>query len=117
MTPTHHTSDDGVLIGSSGARRSLIVYEDPQCPYCAKFEQACGDLLRRETSAGAVSVEYRMRCFLGPESVRACNALALAAERGRFEDLRRVMFENQPAEQTGGYTVDDLRKLGEIARA
>lgn len=115
MTPTHHTPDDGVAIGSSGARKHLVVYEDPQCPYCRRFEEACGDMLRREVSSGSVAVEYRMRCFLGPESVRACNALALAAEYGRFEDLRRVMFENQPAEQTGGYSLDDLVKLGEVA--
>ena len=115
MTPTHHTPDDGVIIGSSNARRHLVVYEDPQCPYCRQFEEACGDMLRREVSAGAVSVEYRMRCFLGPESVRAGNALALAAERGHFDELRRAIFENQPAEQSGGYTPADLVKLGELA--
>ena len=72
-------------------------------------------MLRREVSAGAVAIEYRMRCFLGPESVRACNALALAAERDRFDDLRRLMFDNQPEEHTGGFTPDDLIKLGELA--
>ncbi|BEP14205.1 hypothetical protein acdb102_25160 [Acidothermaceae bacterium B102] len=115
MTPSHHTPDGGVLVGSDNARRHLVVYEDPQCPYCRQFEEACGDLLRREVSAGAVSVEWRMRCFLGPESVRACNALALAAERGRFDDLHRLVFENQPQEGSGGFTADDLIKLGEIA--
>jgi protein-disulfide isomerase len=114
-TPSGHTHEGGVLIGSNGARRKLVVFEDPQCPYCRQFEEACGDMLRREVSAGAVSVEYRMRCFIGPESARADNALALAAEAGRFDQLRMAIFDNQPQEGTGGFTVEDLIKLGEVA--
>jgi predicted DsbA family dithiol-disulfide isomerase len=90
----------------------LLVFEDPQCPYCRQFEAASGDMLRREVAAGAVAVEYRMRCFLGEESVRANNALALAAEAGRFDQLRRELFEAQPDEGTGGFTVADLIELG-----
>ena len=53
-----------------------------------------------------------MRCFLGPESVRADNALALAAEAGRFDELRRSLFAAQPPEGTGGFTTEDLLRLG-----
>ncbi len=113
--PSHHTPKGGVLVGSDEARRRLVVFEDPQCPYCGKFEAAAGDLLRREVAAGAVAVEYRMRSFLGPESVRADNALALAAEAGRFDELRREMFAAQPPEGIGGYTADDLVDLGRRA--
>jgi hypothetical protein len=57
----------------------LLKRGPPPDPYCRRFEQRSGDLLGREMAAGAVSVEYRMRSFLGEESVRANNALALAA--------------------------------------
>ena len=53
-----------------------------------------------------------MRCFLGPESVRADNALALAAEAGSFDELRRAVFAAQPPEGTGGFTTEDLLQLG-----
>ena len=86
-----------MLLGSDHARRRLLVFEDPQCPFCRQFEEVSGDLLRREVAAGAVAVEYRIRCFLGPGSVRAANALALAAEVGRFDQLRREMFGAQPS--------------------
>ena len=90
-------------MGSEGARRRSVVYEDPQCPYCREFEDVSGDLLRREVAAGAVAVEYRIRSFLGNESVRAANALAAAAEAGRFDagrfdELRREMFAHQSSE-------------------
>ena len=110
--PSGHTSEGGVLVGSDNARRRLVVFEDPQCPYCRQFEEASGDLLRREVAAGAVTVEYRMRCFLGPESVRANNALALAAEVGRFDQLRQEVFAAQPPEHSGGFTAEDLIHLG-----
>jgi hypothetical protein len=111
-TPSGHTADGGVLVGSINARRRLLVFEDPQCPYCRQFEEACGDLLRREVAAGSVAVEYRMRSFLGVESVRADNALALAAEAGRFDQMRRELFAAQPPEGSGGFTVADLLSLG-----
>lgn len=109
--PSGHTPEGGVLVGSEGARRRLVLFEDPQCPYCREFEEASGDLLRREVSAGAVAVEYRIRCFLGVESVRAANALAAAAEVGGFDELRREIFANQPPEHSGGFTTGDLLEL------
>jgi Thioredoxin len=110
--PSGHTPGGGVLVGSESARRRLVLFEDPQCPYCREFEEVCGALLRREVSAGAVAVEYRIRSFLGVESVRAANALAAAAEVGAFDELRRAMFANQPPEHSGGFTTEDLLELG-----
>ena len=110
--PPGHTREGGVLVGSPGARRRLVVFEDPQCPYCREFEERSGDLLHREVAAGAVGVEYRIRSFLGNESVRAANALAVATGAGRFDELRREMFANQPPEHSGGFTIEDLLDLG-----
>lgn len=104
-----------MLVGSGGARRRLVVFEDPQCPYCREFEKVSGDRLRREVAAGAVAVEYRIRSFLGDESVRSANALAAAAEASRFDELRREIFANQPPEHSGGFTTQDLLALGQRA--
>jgi protein-disulfide isomerase len=92
-----------------------VVFEDPRCPDCGRFEEVSGDLLRREVAAGAVAVEYRIRCFLGPESVRAANALALAAEVGRFDELRREMFAVQLPQTSARCIADDLIALGRRA--
>jgi len=113
--PSGHTPEGGVLVGSEGARRRLVLFEDPQCPYCREFEDVSGDRLRREFAAGAVAVEYRIRSFLGDESVRAANALAAAAEAGGFDELRREIFANQPPERSGGFTTEDLLALGRRA--
>jgi protein-disulfide isomerase len=90
----------------------MVLFEDPQCPYCRQFEELNGPLITTALDAGELAVEYRMRCFLGPESVRADNALALAAEAGRFDELRQALFAAQPPEGTGGFTTEDLLHLG-----
>jgi protein-disulfide isomerase len=111
-SPSGHTPQGGVLVGNASAPRQMILFEDPQCPYCRRFEELNGPVLEAARVAGALAVEYRMRCFLGPESVRADNALGLAAEVGRFDELRRVLFSAQPPEGTGGFTNEDLLRLG-----
>jgi hypothetical protein len=110
--PSGHTPEGGVLVGNADARQAMVLFEDPQCPYCRQFEELNGPVIAAAREAGGLAVEYRMRCFLGPESVRADNALALAAEAGRFDELRRAVFAAQPAEGTGGFTTEDLLGLG-----
>ncbi|HTU36850.1 MAG TPA: thioredoxin domain-containing protein [Acidimicrobiales bacterium] len=112
LEPTGHTSDGGVLVGKADAKNGMVLFEDPQCPYCRHFEELNGSFIAAALEAGDLAVEYRMRCFLGPESVRADNALALAAEAGHFDDLRHALFAAQPPEGTGGFTVEDLLQLG-----
>jgi protein-disulfide isomerase len=90
----------------------MVLFEDPQCPYCRQFEELNGPALSAALESGDLAVEYRMRCFLGPESVRADNALALAAEVGRFDELRQGLFAAQPPEGSGGFTTADLLRLG-----
>ena len=110
--PTGHTPEGGVLIGNGNASKTMVLFEDPQCPYCRQFEELNGASVTAAVDAGELAVEYRMRCFLGPESVRADNALALAAETGLFDELRTALFAAQPQEGTGGFTTGDLVRLG-----
>ena len=112
-TPSGHTPEGGVLVGNADASIGMILFEDPQCPYCRQFEEINGPLISDASDAGELVVEYRMRCFLGPESVRADNALALAAEVGRFDELRHALFAAQPPEGTGGFEIPELLRLGE----
>jgi Thioredoxin len=112
IAPSRHTPEGGVLLGNADTNQRMVVFEDPQCPYCRQFEELNGSLIAAAIAAGELAVEYRMRCFLGPESVRADNALALAAEAGLFDELRQAVFMAQPPEGTGGFTTDDLLQLG-----
>jgi protein-disulfide isomerase len=110
--PAGATSSGGILVGAASAPTDLIAFEDPQCPICGQFEKINGATLEVAVAAGRVRVEYRMRSFLGPESVRADNALAAAQDEGSFEALREALYANQPEEHTGGFTTPELLQLG-----
>ncbi|MGQ0843524.1 MAG: MauE/DoxX family redox-associated membrane protein [Sporichthyaceae bacterium] len=110
--PAGVTAAGGILVGQADAPRTVVVYEDPQCPICKQFEDGPGSVLTDAVETGQVRVEYRMRSFLGPESVRAVAALGAAQDAGRFADLRRALFAHQPAEHSGGYTARELIALG-----
>ncbi|MGQ0468029.1 MAG: MauE/DoxX family redox-associated membrane protein [Sporichthyaceae bacterium] len=110
--PAGVTAGGGIVVGSAAAPKTVVVYEDPQCPVCRQFEESSGSALKKAVADGKVRVEYRMRSFLGPESVRAVAALGAAQDAGRFADLRAAMFAHQPEEHTGGYTIADLIALG-----
>jgi hypothetical protein len=112
LVPSGHTAEGGVLVGNASASQTMVLFEDPQCPYCRQFEEVNGPAIESALKTGVLAVEYRMRCFLGPESVRADNALALAAEAGHFDELRKALFAAQPPEGTGGFTTEDLLHLG-----
>jgi protein-disulfide isomerase len=115
IKPVGSTKAGGLLVGSASAAHRVVIYEDPQCPVCKTFEDRSGAVLSEAVARGLVRVEYRMRVFLGPESVRAVAALGAAADEGRFEQLREQLYLHQPREQTGGYTIDDLLALGQAA--
>jgi protein-disulfide isomerase len=111
--PPGVTSAGGVLVGSTEAHMRVVMYEDPQCPVCKRFEDGNGKVLADAIASGRVAVEYRMRSFLGPESVRAVNALAAAQAEGKFAELRENLFAHQPVEGSGGYTTESLLDLGD----
>jgi protein-disulfide isomerase len=111
-TPMGVTAAGGIFVGQASAPRTIVAYEDPQCPICGRFERGNGKLLAAAVDAGTVRVEYRMRSFLGPESVRAVAALGAAQDEGRFDELREQLYVHQPEEGSGGFTIDDLLQLG-----
>ena len=104
----------GIAFGPKSAP-TLDVYEDFQCPVCAQLEAQSGTAITQMARSKDVRVVYHPLSFLGPESVRAANAAGCAADEGKFLDLHRVMFANQPEEHTGGYTTDQLISFGKKA--
>ena len=51
-TPSGHTPDGGVLVGNVDARMGMVLFEDPQCPYCRHFEELNGSVLTSALEAG-----------------------------------------------------------------
>ncbi len=94
----------------------IRVYQDYLCPFCGEFETANGEYIDGLLEDGVATIEYHPVSFLdrlslGEQySTRAANAAACVAEAApdAFHDWNRLMYENQPAENTEGLTDDEL---------
>lgn len=91
----------------------LDIYEDFQCPSCARFEGAHGQYLDSLIEDKKATVVFHTLSFLGPESVIAANAAACSADEGKFLALHKMLYQTQPRENSGAWTNEALVAAGE----
>jgi protein-disulfide isomerase len=90
----------------------LDVYEDFQCPSCARFEGTQGQYLESIIEDKKATVVFHTLSFLGPESVIAANAAACSADEGKFLALHKMLYQTQPQENSGAWTNEALVAAG-----
>ena len=91
---------------------TIDIYEDFQCPVCARFAGINGMTIEKVIEEKKAKVVYHVLSFLGPESVLAANASACAADQGKFLAFHKAFYANQPAENAGAINADFLKSLG-----
>ena len=91
----------------------LDIYEDLQCPSCARFEGTQGQYLDSIIEDKKATVVFHTLSFLGPESVIAANAAACSADEGKFLALHKMLYQTQPRENSGAWTNEALVVAGE----
>jgi len=126
--PAGVTSDTyGVKVGSAWTAPDadkipiLQIWEDFQCPACARFEEASGAAIQSLIDAGKVRVEYRPTIFLDKNllssntaagnpnsSQRASMAFGCSVDAGAEENYHAAVFANQPAEEGTGFSTEIL---------
>ncbi|TDQ48522.1 DsbA family protein [Actinorugispora endophytica] len=113
--------DGSVVMAADGARAPVVeVYADYQCPACRNFEQTNSDTLKQLAADGRAIVHLRPVSIFAAQpdpissnSLRGGAAARAAADHGRFVEYNDVLFENQPAEGSEGFSVEDLTAWGE----
>jgi len=90
----------------------IEIYEDFQCPACARFEGIAGAYIEELITAKKAKVAYHPLSFLGGESQLAANASACAADQGKFLEFHKTLYANQPAENTGAWNSQYFATLG-----
>lgn len=63
VKPADVTGADGtgIIIGESGAKKTVDIYEDLRCPACAQYEQGPGQIVLK----GAEDGKYKVKMHLG----------------------------------------------------
>lgn len=92
-------------LGLAQAPMQIVVFADPQCPFCKKLtEEAERQLIETYVKPGKAALTYRHFLFLGPESSTIANAMECAGIVGgrdgfwRFHDYA---FAQQFPENSG----------------
>ncbi len=100
----------------------VVVWEDFQCPFCARFERSQGKELAAAAEAGKIRLIYRPATFLddnlpqsGLASARATNAWGAAIDAGVGLKYHELLFANQPENEGDGYSDQLLLDLGKQA--
>lgn len=91
---------------------TIDIYEDFQCPVCARFAGINGETIAKAIEEKKAKVVYHMLSFLGTESILAANASACAADEDKFLAFHKAFYANQPAENAGAINATFLKSIG-----
>ncbi|MHB1472746.1 MAG: DsbA family protein [Dermatophilaceae bacterium] len=113
----------GILANAATAKSNaptLDLYEDFQCPLCGQFEKAMGPSITSMAKAGEIKLVVHTMSFLdtnlkNDSSTRSANAVACAADAGRFLEYHAAVFAGQPTQEGAGYTDAQLTKFATTA--
>ena len=105
VTRTLEGAREALRLGRADAPVSVVVFSDPQCPFCRQLALGAEQQFIREyVDTGKANLVYRHYAFLGPESTRGAEALECAGHQGKFWELHRLVYENQFPENSGQVT-------------
>lgn len=114
VTATINPAAGSGLTLNPGAPVTIDLWEDPQCPVCRIFETSIGAYIDTQVRTKKATVVYHVLSFLGPESVRAANAMMCAADEGHYLDFHQAIYTVQPAlENSGFFSNENLIKIGD----
>ncbi|MFD7920376.1 thioredoxin domain-containing protein [Streptomyces sp. NPDC059740] len=125
VKPAHTSGDMGttIVIGKSGAKKTLDLYEDPRCPSCAAFEQSAGSQIVKDVDGGKYKASYHLGAFLddrlhGVGSKNAISALgaALNVSPDAFLQYKEALYSTKyHPEETGPDKFADDKYLTQVA--
>jgi protein-disulfide isomerase len=106
---------NGNVLGNPKAPVTLQEFADLQCPICQAYtEDSLPTLIKDYVRPGKVKMVFHHLPILGPDSQRAAQVAAGAAQQNRLWNFIEVFYANQGTENTGYVTPAFLEK---VARA
>lgn len=92
----------GDVLGNANAPATLLVFEDPQCPYCRIWSlEALPAVVSDFVKTGRVKLAWRGIPIVGDNSVDGLRAAYAAAEQNRLWNLVDQLYQRQGSENSG----------------
>jgi len=108
----------GDTVGQPSAPATMLVFEDPQCPYCQVW--SLNDLptvVDQFVRTGQLKLTYRGIPIIGPNSVKGLRAVFAAGEQNKLWQFSSALYEMQGAENSGWITDDVILSAARAAGA
>jgi protein-disulfide isomerase len=102
----------GIELGGAAKAPTLVEFVDLQCPYCRQYSDAVlPTVVKRYVRTGRIRYQLHVRSFLGPDSVRAAGAAAVAARENHLYQFADLFYRRQQEENTGYVTDSFIRGI------
>ena len=112
---------DGNTVGRADAPVTLEVWEDFQCPVCARHSlQVEPVIVSKYVTNGTLRIVHHDLAFLGrggsdDESVLAASGAVCATKQAKYWSYSHWVYANQDGENAGGFRADRLKAIAEAA--
>jgi thiol:disulfide interchange protein DsbC len=84
VDPSGIPLDDAVLLGEAGATTKVIVFTDPQCPYCGKLHQELEEVVRNNPDIAFYMMLFPLKSH--PDAYRISKSVICAGSLELLED-------------------------------
>jgi protein-disulfide isomerase len=109
---------NGDTVGKASAPATMLVFEDPQCPYCQQWSlDTLPSVVDQFVRTGKLKLTYRGIAIIGPNSVKGVRAVFAAGEQGKLWNFSEALYEMQGQENSGWITDDAILSAAKSAGA
>jgi protein-disulfide isomerase len=106
----------GNVLGNAKAPVTMQEFADLQCPICQAYTaNSLPTLIKDYVRTGKVKMVFHNLPILGPDSQRAAQVAAGAAQQDKLWNFTELFYENQGTENTGYVTPAFLAKIAKGA--
>lgn len=114
ITPPNATAEGIIMHSGKSGSPTLVVYHDYRCPVCKQVEDMLAPSIKQLEKSGDITIENRTLNIIDintkmTSSMDASAAAAAADVVGKYEEYHDVLYKHQPAEETTGFSKEDLR--------
>jgi protein-disulfide isomerase len=104
----------GTVLGNPKAKFTLIEFADLQCPVCQRYTlDVLPSVIQRYVRTGKIKMDFKLRTFIGPDSVKAARVAAAAAQQSRIWQFADLFYHQQGEENSGYVTPAFLKKIAD----
>jgi protein-disulfide isomerase len=108
----------GDTVGKPAAPATMLVFEDPQCPYCQQWNlDTLPTVVDQFVRTGKLKLTYRGIAIIGPNSVKGLRAVFAAGQQDKLWNFSDAMYEMQGEENSGWITNEAILSAAKASGA